>query len=93
MQRCVECESTVRYLGKLQVLVDQLPTNPAPSGLRERMLASRAAGVRVLVPEHIDAFDDKSVDEARFDDEIFDHNTTSSSPAAHHAAQPLWRTR
>ena len=93
VQRCVECENTVRYLNELQVLVDQLPINPAPSGLRERMLASRAAGVRVLVPEHIDAFDNESFDEASFDDEIFDHNTTSSSPAAHHAAPFLWRTR
>ncbi|WP_411280735.1 TlpA disulfide reductase family protein [Gemmatimonas sp.] len=87
-QRCIECERTVRYLSSLQALVAQHPTGSAPQELRERILASRAAGVRVLVPEQVEAFDDERIDHESFDDHI-----SSASPVAQHAAQPLWRTR
>jgi hypothetical protein len=54
LRRCAACEDTVRFLSALAERVEQLPIEPAPHELRARMLASRAAGVRVLVPEHVD---------------------------------------
>lgn len=59
--RCAACEHTVRFLRELAERVEQLPIEPAPHALRARMLASRAAGVRVLVPEHVDTFSDDDV--------------------------------
>ena len=61
LRRCAECDGTVRFLRELAERVEQLPIEPAPHALRARMLASRAAGVRVLVPEHVDAFSDDDV--------------------------------
>ena len=60
-QRCAECESTVQFLTELDARAQQLPLEAAPTALRARILASRAAGVRVLVPEHVDAFGDDDV--------------------------------
>lgn len=61
LQRCAECASTVQFLTELEERVEQLPVEPAPPALRARLLASRAAGVRVLVPEHVDAFDENEI--------------------------------
>ncbi len=88
LQRCGECETTVRYITELQALVEQLPIDPIPSGLRERVLASRAAGVRVLVPEHVDAFDDKSVEA-----DIEQDTSADAVAATHHTSLARWRTR
>ena len=62
LTRCAECSNTVRFLEELQDRVEQLPLEPAPSDLRARILASRAAGVRVLVPEQIEAMGDDDLD-------------------------------
>lgn len=61
LQRCAECADTVRFLNDLEERVEQLPLEAAPTALRARVLASRAAGVRVLVPEHVDAFDESEI--------------------------------
>ncbi|WP_310572201.1 TlpA disulfide reductase family protein [Gemmatimonas sp.] len=58
LQRCAECERTVQFLTELDARAQQLPLEAAPTALRARILASRAAGVRVLMPEHVDAFGD-----------------------------------
>lgn len=88
LQRCGECECTVRYLRELQALLEHLPIEPVPSGLRERVLTSRAAGVRVLVPEHVDAFDDESAD-----DDIVQDTTSKAGAATLPALPTRWRTR
>lgn len=56
LQRCPECASTVQFLSELEEHVAHLPVEPAPTALRARLLASRAVGVRVLIPEHVEAF-------------------------------------
>ena len=61
--RCGECSNTIRFLEILQERVERLPLEPAPSDLRARMLKSRADGVRVLVPEQIEAWGDHDRDE------------------------------
>ncbi|QJR36496.1 redoxin domain-containing protein [Gemmatimonas groenlandica] len=60
-QRCAECKHTVQFLTTLDERARRLPLEAAPTALRARILASRAAGVRVLVPEHVDAFGDDDV--------------------------------
>jgi hypothetical protein len=50
LARCADCRAVARLYRELPRLTAELPDVPPPVGLRERVLASRASGQRVLLP-------------------------------------------